>query len=64
MRNTEAEGEEVSRSSEDFLQISCFLSPEVRYLHTGLKAKLVEEIEKHSNTLGKFASPQKNGNDR
>ncbi|KAL1244713.1 Ubiquitin carboxyl-terminal hydrolase [Trichinella spiralis] len=39
-------------TSEDFLQLSCFLSSGVRYLFSGLKAKMTEEITKYSDKLG------------
>jgi ubiquitin carboxyl-terminal hydrolase 14 len=37
MKCTEAEDEEVNKSKENFLQLSCFISQEVKYMHSGLK---------------------------
>lgn len=37
MKCTEAEDEEVSKSKENFLQLSCFISTEVKYMHSGLR---------------------------
>lgn len=45
--------------SEDFLQLSCFLSQDVKYLANGLKAKGVEEILKASPTLNRDAIYEK-----
>ncbi|VDP13280.1 unnamed protein product [Soboliphyme baturini] len=51
----EAPQEPPVHSTEEFLQLSCFLSQEVKYLQTGLKAKLSEEIVKYSSTLDRDA---------
>eukprot|EP00092_Neocalanus_flemingeri_P012241 GFUD01013197.1.p2 GENE.GFUD01013197.1~~GFUD01013197.1.p2 ORF type:complete len:354 (+),score=156.48 GFUD01013197.1:46-1062(+) len=51
----EAEGEEPSKSVEKFLQFSCYIDKDVKYLHTGLKNRLSENIEKHSPSLGRDA---------
>merc|ERR1719153_1875824 len=48
----EAEGEEPTKSVEKFLQFSCYIDKDVKYLHTGLKNRLSENIEKNSPTLG------------
>ncbi|KAI6222983.1 Ubiquitin carboxyl-terminal hydrolase [Aphelenchoides fujianensis] len=53
MKNTENPEEPPQLSKENFLQLSCFLSQETRYLQSGIKSKLSEEIEKHSESLGK-----------
>ena len=37
MKCTEAEEEEVTKGKENQLQLSCFISQEVKYLFTGLK---------------------------
>jgi ubiquitin carboxyl-terminal hydrolase 14 len=37
MKCTEAEDEETTKSKENFLQLSCFISTEVKYMHSGLK---------------------------
>uniref|UniRef100_A0A0N5AHE3 Ubiquitin carboxyl-terminal hydrolase n=1 Tax=Syphacia muris TaxID=451379 RepID=A0A0N5AHE3_9BILA len=34
-----------------FFQLSCFLNQEVKYVQLGIKSKLTEEIEKHSELL-------------
>jgi ubiquitin carboxyl-terminal hydrolase 14 len=38
MKCTEAEDEVASKSNENFLQLSCFISPEVKYMHSGLRS--------------------------
>ncbi|KAI6173261.1 Ubiquitin carboxyl-terminal hydrolase [Aphelenchoides besseyi] len=53
MKNTENPEETVQTSKEKFMQLSCFLSQDTRYLQSGIKSKLSEEIVKHSDTLGK-----------
>lgn len=37
MKCTEAEDEPASKSKENFLQLSCFISTEVKYMHSGLR---------------------------
>ena len=37
LKCVESEDEPVTRSTEKFLQLSCFISQDVKYLHTGLK---------------------------
>lgn len=37
MKCQEAPEEDVSKSTENFLQLSCFISTEVKYMHSGLK---------------------------
>ncbi|KOB65883.1 Ubiquitin carboxyl-terminal hydrolase 14 [Operophtera brumata] len=44
-----------SKSSESFLQLSCFISQDVKYLQSGLKSKMSEQITKLSQTLGRDA---------
>jgi len=51
----EADTEEPTKSVEKFLQFSCYIDKDVKYLHTGLKNRLSENIEKHSPTLGRDA---------
>ena len=36
----QAEGEEPTKSVEKFLQFSCYIDKDVKYLHTGLKNRL------------------------
>jgi ubiquitin carboxyl-terminal hydrolase 14 len=40
---------------ESFLQLSCFISQDVKYLFTGLKFRLEESLTKNSPTLGRDA---------
>lgn len=51
----EAPDEPATKSTEEFYQLSCFLSQDIKYIHSGLKAKLVEEIVKNSPQLGRDA---------
>jgi len=55
MKCTEAPEEESSKSKENFLQLSCFISPEVKYMHSGLKSRLKEQLTKRSPTLERDA---------
>ncbi|XP_063703561.1 ubiquitin carboxyl-terminal hydrolase 14 [Culicoides brevitarsis] len=55
MKCVEAEDEPVSKSKENFLQLSCFISPEVKYMHSGLQSRLKEQLTKMSSTLGRDA---------
>lgn len=55
----EDETEPATTSKEDFLQLSCFLSQEVKYLANGLKAKMTEDILKRSPTLNRDAHYEK-----
>ena len=59
MKCLEAPEEAVVKSTEEFLSLSCFLSQEVKYLHSGLKGRLSEEIEKHSPSLDRNAKYEK-----
>jgi len=51
----ETDLEEPTESIEKFLQYSCYIDKDVKYLHTGLKQRLQENIEKHSPTLDRNA---------
>jgi len=51
----EDESEEPTKAVEKFLQFSCYIDKDVKYLHTGLKNRLQETIEKNSPTLGRDA---------
>lgn len=51
----EAEDEPVTNSKEQFLQLSCFISQDVRYMHSGLRSKMQEQITKMSPTLDRDA---------
>lgn len=59
LKCTETEDEEPTVSKDQFLQLSCFISPEVKYLINGLKAKLEEQLTKHSSKLNRNAIYQK-----
>ncbi|XP_029446960.1 ubiquitin carboxyl-terminal hydrolase 14 [Rhinatrema bivittatum] len=56
MKCTEAEEEDATKGKENQLQLSCFINQEVKYLFTGLKLRLQEEITKLSPTLQRNAS--------
>ncbi|XP_059059026.1 ubiquitin carboxyl-terminal hydrolase 14 [Achroia grisella] len=51
---SEAE-EPPTRNTESFLQLSCFISQDVKYLQSGLRSKMSEQITKLSQTLGRDA---------
>lgn len=55
MSCTEAEDEPVSKSKENFLQLSCFISTEVKYMHSGIRLRLKEQLTKQSPSLGRDA---------
>jgi len=55
----EAIDEEVSNTKENSLQLNCFISQEIKFLMTGVKSVLQEEIMKNSPTLGRDAKYQK-----
>nr|XP_056710076.1 ubiquitin carboxyl-terminal hydrolase 14 isoform X2 [Euleptes europaea] len=55
MKCTETEEEDVTKGKENQLQLSCFINQEVKYLFTGLKLRLQEEITKLSPTLQRNA---------
>jgi len=47
--------EDPTYSKDTSLQLNCFISQEIKFLLTGVKSKLKEEIEKNSPTLGRNA---------
>lgn len=51
----EAEEESVTKNQEQFLQLSCFISQDVRYMNSGLRSKMQENITKMSPTLERDA---------
>ena len=51
----EAEDEPVVKSTERFLQYSCYIDKEVKYLASGLKNRLQESMTKKSPTLDRDA---------
>lgn len=55
MKCTESEEEEQTKGKESQLQISCFINQEVKYLATGLRLRLQEEITKLSPSLERNA---------
>ncbi|UJR16337.1 hypothetical protein I4U23_003243 [Adineta vaga] len=55
MKCNEAPEETPTVSEERLLQLSCFISQDVKYLLTGLKNRLEEHITKHSSTLNRDA---------
>ncbi|CAG9536187.1 unnamed protein product [Cercopithifilaria johnstoni] len=59
MKNLESDAEPVSVTKETFLQLSCFLAQEVKYMQLGIKSKLTEEITKKSAVLDRDARYEK-----
>lgn len=59
MKCIEADDEEIKKSKENFLQLSCFISSEVKYMHSGLRLRLNEQITKKSPTLDRDANYMK-----
>ncbi|XP_034097704.1 ubiquitin carboxyl-terminal hydrolase 14 [Drosophila albomicans] len=55
MTADEAPDEPATISSENFLQLSCFISMEVKYMQSGLKSKMKEQLVKNSESLGRDA---------
>uniref|UniRef100_A0AAQ5XGN4 Ubiquitin carboxyl-terminal hydrolase n=1 Tax=Amphiprion ocellaris TaxID=80972 RepID=A0AAQ5XGN4_AMPOC len=55
MKCTESEEEEPIKGKESQLQLSCFINQEVKYLATGLRLRLQEEITKMSASLDRNA---------
>lgn len=56
MKCDESLEESVSKSTENFLQLSCFISQDVRYMQAGLISRMKETITKFSPTLNRDAS--------
>lgn len=56
MRCDEAVDEPISKSNENFLQLSCFISQDVRYLLSGLMSRLTETITKFSPSMNRDAT--------
>jgi len=59
MKCNECEDESPVYSTENFLQLSCFISTDVKYLQSGLNLRLKETIEKFSPTLNANANYEK-----
>ncbi|CAM9517026.1 unnamed protein product [Lampetra planeri] len=55
MKCAESEEEEVTKGRETQMQLSCFINQDVKYLSTGLRGRLQEEITKRSATLNRDA---------
>ncbi|XP_053972234.1 ubiquitin carboxyl-terminal hydrolase 14 [Hylaeus anthracinus] len=55
LKCVESEDEPPTKGKEEFLQLSCFISTEVKYMHSGLRNKMQEQITKMSSTLGRDA---------
>lgn len=55
LKCVEAEDEAPTKGKEDFLQLSCFISTDVKYMHSGLRNKMQEQLTKKSATLGRDA---------
>ncbi|XP_068216889.1 ubiquitin carboxyl-terminal hydrolase 14 [Palaemon carinicauda] len=51
----ESEEEEVTKSTDNFQQLLCHISQDVKYLHTGLVARIQEQITKKSAILDRDA---------
>lgn len=45
LKCVESEEESVNKTVENFLQLSCFISQEVKYMHSGLKSVNTLNIE-------------------
>lgn len=56
MKCDEAPDEVETKSDESFLQLSCFISQDVRYMQAGLISRMKETITKFSPTLNRDAS--------
>lgn len=52
----ESAEEPETHSTDQLYQLSCFISQDVKYMHTGLVSRLKESITKHSPSLGRDAS--------
>ncbi|XP_054710171.1 ubiquitin carboxyl-terminal hydrolase 14-like isoform X2 [Uloborus diversus] len=55
----ESEDEPESHLKENFLQLSCFISADVKFMLTGLKQRMQETITKFSSTLNRDAQYKK-----
>ncbi|XP_059618060.1 ubiquitin carboxyl-terminal hydrolase 14 [Phlebotomus argentipes] len=59
MKCDEAPEEPSNVSNENFLQLTCFISTEVKYMHSGLRLRMQEQLTKKSPSLGRDALYQK-----
>lgn len=55
----ESEDEPETHLKESFLQLSCFISTEVKFMVSGLKQRMKETLTKYSSTLGRDAQYKK-----
>ncbi|XP_020807198.1 ubiquitin carboxyl-terminal hydrolase 14 isoform X1 [Drosophila serrata] len=55
MSSEEVPDEPSTVTTENFLQLSCFISMDVKYMQSGLKSKMRETLVKKSETLGRDA---------
>jgi len=60
MQCDDAPDEPSSKSIEKQYQFSCFISADVKYMHTGLRLRLTEKITKSSPMLGQDSQYTKN----
>ncbi|KAL9108887.1 MAG: hypothetical protein Q9227_006418 [Pyrenula ochraceoflavens] len=51
-----SDSEEPVMSAEDFVKLNCHIGKETNHLRDGIKEGLTEEIEKHSESLGRNAT--------
>jgi len=56
MKCDESPDEPATKTEENFLQLSCFISQDVRYMQAGLISRMKETITKFSPTLDRDAS--------
>lgn len=56
MKCIETEDEPATTGKEEFLQLSCFISTDVKHMYFGLRNKMQEQITKMSSTLGRNAA--------
>jgi len=59
MKCKECDDENAVHSTENFLQLSCFISTEVKYLQLGLRSRLQEHLTKRSPNLDRDALYEK-----
>jgi ubiquitin carboxyl-terminal hydrolase 14 len=53
LKNTECADEAETCTTEDFLQLSCFISTDIKYMQSGLKLALTGKLTKYSSVLAK-----------
>lgn len=55
LKCSETEAEPATKGTESFQQLSCYITTDVKYMLSGLKNKLQEQITKRSSTLDRDA---------